>query len=360
MEDRFAVARTLPPDVGRRILAAAQRLAGAPDAGVVDTVRAVAALQAQDAGAAALGVRARRPGSTLADVEAARFEERSVARTWVMRGTLHLIPAEDARWMVGLLGPIGLRKSARRIAELGVEDLRAEIRAALKDGPLTRRELTDAVRRSVKLPDHPQVPAWLTGVAALQGEIIEGPADRFVLFDDWLGPSPEPSHPVVELAPRPAHAHPPAPPPRGVNRPRRHAHAHPPAAPEDFAVWSGLPVREARRAYGELQLEEVEVLGRTAFVPPGLEPAPPHVRLLPRFDGWLLGHRDRSLIMRDEHDKAVRPGGGILAATLVVNGRIEGTWKLGRGGRPDVTPFAASPDLSAEVEDVVRFRAREP
>src|SRR3954447_1372990 len=340
MEDRFAVARTLPPDVGRRILAAAQRLAGAPDAGVVDTVRAVAALQAQDAGAAALGVRARRPGSTLADVEAARFEERSVARTWVMRGTLHLIPAEDARWMVGLLGPIGLRKSARRIAELGVEDLRAEIRAALKDGPLTRRELTDAVRRSVKLPDHPQVPAWLTGVAALQGEIIEGPADRFVLFDDWLGPAPEPSDPVVELG-------------------RRHAHAYPPAAPEDFAVWSGLPVREARRAYGELELEEVEVLGRTAFVPPGLEPAPQHVRLLPRFDGWLLGHRDRSLIMREEHDKAIRPGGGILAATIVVNGRIEGTWKLDRGGRPEVTPFGAF-DYEAEVADVVRFRAREP
>jgi hypothetical protein len=338
MGDRFAMARTLPPDLARGLLAAAQRLAGAPRSGVVEIVRAVAALQAQDAGAAALGVRARRPGCTLAEVEAARFEERSVARTWVMRGTLHLIPAEDARWMVELLGPIGLRKSARRIAELGVEDLRAEIRAALADGPLTRRELTDAVRKRVKLPDHPQVPAWLTGVAALQGEIIEGP-DRFVLFDDWLPRGTAPPDPVVELA-------------------RRHAHAHPPAAPEDFAVWSGLPVREARRAYGELDLEEVEVLGRTAFVPRGLEPAPPHVRLLPRFDGWLLGHRDRALIMREEHDKAVRPGGGILAATLVVNGLIEGTWKLERG-RPKVEAFGDF-DYASEVEDVVRFRAREP
>jgi hypothetical protein len=343
MGDRFAMARTLPPDLARGLLARGQRLVAPPRSTVSETVAAVAALQAQDAGAAALGVRARRPGSTLAEVEAARFEERSVARTWVMRGTLHLIPAEDACWMVELLGPIGLRKSARRIAELGVgTDAVAEAcRRVLADGPLTRRELTDAVRKSVKLPDHPQVPAWLTGVTALRGEIIEGPADRFVLFDDWLGPAPAPSDPVVELA-------------------RRHAHAHPPSGPEDFAVWSGLPVREARRAYGALELEEVEVLGRTTFIPPGLEPAPPHVRLLPRFDGWLLGHRDRSLIMREEHDKAVRPGGGILAATLVVNGLIEGTWKLDRGGRPDVTPFAAPPDLSAEVEDVVRFRAREP
>ena len=100
-------------------------------------------------------------------------------------------------------------------------------------------------------------------------------------------------------------------------------------------------MREARRAYGELELEEVEALGRRAFVPRGLEPAPPHVRLLPAFDGFLLGHRDRALIMREEHDKAVLPGGGILAATLVVDGLIEGTWKLDRSGRPDVTPFAA-------------------
>ena len=132
-------------------------------------------------------------------------------------------------------------------------------------------------------------------------------------------------------------------------------HAHPPSAPEDFAVWSGLGMREARRAYEELELEEVEVLGRAAWVPRGLEPAPPHVRLLPMFDSYLLGHRDRSLILAPEHDKAVRPGGGILAATLVVDGMVEGTWKLERG-RPAVTPFGDF-DYADEVEDVVRFRA---
>lgn len=332
--------RTLPPELARRLLARGQRLAGAPRSSVSDTVRAVAALQAQDAGAAHLGIRARRPGCTLADVERARFEERSVARTWVMRGTLHLIPAEDARWMVALLGPVGLRKSARRIAELGVgaPEAAAATRKALNDGPMTRRELAAAVRSAgVDLPDDPQVPAWLTAVVALQGEIIEGPASQFVLVDDWLGPAaPAPEDPVLELA-------------------RRHAHAHPPSAPEDLAAWSGLGLREARRAYEHLDLEEVEVIGRRAWVPRGLEPAPPHVRLLPMFDSYLLGHRDRSLIVREEHARAVMPGGGILAATLVVDGLIEGTWKLGRG-RPEVTAFGAV-DYADEAADVVRFRA---
>ena len=98
------------------------------------------------------------------------------------------------------------------------------------------------------------------------------------------------------------------------------------------------------------------MLGRRAWVPRGLEPAPPHVRLLPMFDSYLLGHRDRSLIVRDAHARAVTPGGGILAATLVVDGRIEGTWKLDRG-RPAVTAFGAF-DYEDEVDDVVRFRAR--
>src|SRR3954452_13744663 len=146
MGDRFAMARTLPPDLARGLLARGPRIVAPARSTVSETVAAVAGLQAQDAGAAALGVRARRPGTTLAEVEAARFEERSVARTWVMRGTLHLIPAEDARWMIALLGPVGLRRSARRIAELGVADTGPAVRAALADGPLSRRELTDAVR----------------------------------------------------------------------------------------------------------------------------------------------------------------------------------------------------------------------
>ena len=104
----------------------------------------------------------------------------------------------------------------------------------------------------------------MTGVAAAGRDHRGARGPSFVRpSDDWLGPAGAPrTDGVVELA-------------------RRHAHAHPPSAPEDFAVWSGLPMREARRAYGERELEEVEVLGRTACVPRGLEPAPPHVRLLP-------------------------------------------------------------------------------
>ena len=85
--------------------------------------------------------------------------------------------------------------------------------------------------------------------------------------------------------------------------------------------------------------------------------APPAVRLLPAFDGILLGHRDRALTVRPEHARAVLPGGGILRPTVLADGLVEGTWRFERG-TPAVTPFdPPGPDVAAEIADVVRFRA---
>ena len=99
------------------------------------------------------------------------------------------------------------------------------------------------------------------------------------------------------------------------------------------------------------------MLGRRAWVARGLEPAPPEVRLLPAFDGILLGHRDRALTVRPEHARAVLPGGGILRPTVLAGGLVEGTWRFKRG-TPEVTPFdPPGPDVAAEIADVLRFRA---
>jgi hypothetical protein len=352
MRDRFAVPRTLPPDLARRLLATAQRLGG-PEretaASVADVVRLVGGLQAQDAPAAALGVRARLAGATAAAVAHARFEERSVARVWCMRGTLHLVPAEDARWLVALLGPVGLARGRRRREQMGVlPAATAAVAAAVADGPRTRHQIAAHVRAAGhRLADDPQAPIHLVMSAAAEGQVIEatprGREPSYALTDDWLGragPLPDREAALAELA-------------------RRHARAHPPAGPEDLAAWSGLPMRDARRAFAAIasELEEVEVLGRRAWVAPGLEPAPPPVRLLPAFDGILLGHRDRALTVRPEHARAVLPGGGILRPTVLVDGRVEGTWRFERG-TPEVAPFdPPGPDVSAEIEDVARFRA---
>ncbi len=347
------MARTLPAELARSMLAGAQRLAGPAredGAAVAEVVRAMVGLQAQDAPAAALGVRARLAGATASAVARARFEERSVARVWCMRGTIHLVPAEDARWLVELLGPVGLARGRRRRAQMGVDtpEALAAVRAVVAEGgALTRHEIAAAVRaRGVRLADDPQAAIHLVMGAALHGHICEGvPQGRepaYLRVEDWLAPAPAHGNRDAALA----------------ELARRHAHAHPPAGPEDFAAWSGLSMRDAHAGFAAIahELEEVQVLGRTAWVPRGLRPAPPATRLLPAFDGILLGHRDRALTVAPEHARDVLPGGGILRPTLLVDGRVEGTWRLERG-TPEVAPFGGeAPGLAAELADVVRFR----
>ncbi len=327
-------------------------------AAVADAVRAVVGIQAQDSGAASLGVRARLAGSTGAAVGRALHEERSVARIWCMRGTLHLVAAEDLRWLVSLLGPVGLRRNRKRMAAMGVDNddaLRA-VRATLADqGPLTRQELADHVRLSgVRLADDPQAPAHLVGRAAFAGVICEAAPRRgrpaYVLTDDWLAAAPDGAPAdrdaaLAELA-------------------RRYVAAHPPAAPHDLAAWSGLPMPDARAAFAaiEHELRPVAVLGREAWIARDAEPAPARaVRLLPAWDNFLLAHRDRALTLRPENARAAVPGGGILRPTLMVDGRIEGTWRLDKG-EPAIAPFAPlgrrlAAAVEAEAADVVRHRS---
>jgi hypothetical protein len=244
---------------------------------------------------------------------------------------------------VDLLGPLGLTGSHRRLTQLGVPEAdrpRAAdaIRAALREhGPLTRVELMEHVARA-GIETAGQAGAHLPMLAALQGHVCFGPPARggkptYVLRDDWLGsglPQLSREQGLAELA-------------------RRYVRAFGPAAPEDFASWSGLPLRDARAgwaAVGETERPEE---------PP---PDPPVVRLLPAFDTYLLGHRTRDAIVPAEHARRVWPGGGIVRPTIVANGHAVGTWRRA-GAKIELEPFAEPRDVAAgeEVADVQRFLA---
>jgi len=75
-------------------------------------LRQVVGLQAQVLSAASLGLRVRSTGLHAGDVNRALNDERSIVRTWLMRGTLHVVAAEDLRWLVQRLGPVFVRAGA--------------------------------------------------------------------------------------------------------------------------------------------------------------------------------------------------------------------------------------------------------
>ena len=218
----------------------AQRLAPRDGSGdPVAVVRAVAAIQSQDPGAAALALRARGAGFTAADVERARVEDRSLIRTRWPRDTIHLVATEDADWTRRLLAPAFLEARARRRHKIGLDDdlvaaARTAIPAALQDGPRTRGEIGERLRAggldvSGQQVDH------LVSTVVLDGVVCDGPDqghDRtWVLLRDWADVPEGPSGDVAlaELA-------------------RRHLAGHGPADPRDLAAWAGLAAGEGSAA----------------------------------------------------------------------------------------------------------------
>jgi hypothetical protein len=358
------MARKLTDDEVRLTRVRAQQLTGRPASKVADVVRDLVGVQSQDLRAARMALRPRTAGVDAAGVDRACNEDRSVVRTWAMRGTLHTVAAEDVTWLVGLLGPVFAAAGRRRRAELGLDDdlLRAAVPRisdlVAESGPLTRADLVRRLAdRGVSIDPTGQAPAHLVGYAAMTGLLCRGPETpkdepTYVRIEDWAGAQRtlDAEASLAELT-------------------RRYVATRGPVAPQDFARWSGLPARRAREGFALVRddLQEVDAAGGTAWVAsgatvcrPGSAPA---VRLVGHFDEYLLGYASRELVLAPAFAKRIQAGGGFVQPAVLVDGRVLGTWKQDR--RKDrlvvhVLPFealaaAAEEGLEAEAADVGRF-----
>lgn len=309
----------------RRRRVAAQLLDRPGNLTLVDAVRHLVAVQAQDPAAFPLALRARVPGLTAAALDEARHD-RELVRCWGPRGTLHLIARDDLAWLYPLVKP-SPANPLRRLRQLGVDapDPTTAARALAGQGPLTKAELGERVGAQGQAIVH------LAMLAAAAGLVVLGPERRgkptYVHAADWLG-APLPTEPGDAALGRLV---------------ERYRAAHEPAEPDDFAAWSGLPVSRVKPLWRESRSD-----GRAAE---------PVVRLIPAFDEYLLGWRDRDHAVAPEHRKLVHPGGGIIKPAVLVDGRVAGTWTRAGDGI-DVQPFEPLPDLTAEIEDLRAFRGR--
>lgn len=327
-----------------------------------DAVRAVVGIQAQSHPALALALRARVAGLTMGDVQEAVHLRRSLARTWTMRGTLHLSAAEDVRWLVPLLGPLFIRAGRRRRLQLGLNDEKAArgmavMRTVLRQrGPLTRDELVAALNaQGLALERRSQAPIHLIGLAALEGIVCYGPEagngeETFVLFDDWVGePEVRPEEAALaELA-------------------RRYVSGYGPVDLRDFARWSGLPMAAARKAWGLVDGEPGFVraqIGDRAVLVAAAELAglskqadgSPVARLLPAFDAYILGYAQRDLLVRPEYQGEVYHGGQTVPVVLV-DGQVAGVWRYKRQGRRLTVTVQAFDSFDPEVERLIAEEA---
>jgi Winged helix DNA-binding domain len=349
----------------RRLRAAAQLLhrpAAVRDP--VELARAIAGAQAQDAYAGPLTFRSRSRRLTAADITRARTEERSLLRTWLMRQTIHLIPADDAPWWLSLFEPGNAASTRRRLEQLGMRPalqavaLRAVTRMLDREGPLTRPEVAERlVAKGIELSSMTRLHvirlAVDSGVACLGPD--RGARTCLVLREDWLGKLPKVDREaaLAELA-------------------RRYIGAFGPATDRDFAYWSGLGLREVRAGLNAIgaELTESRLDGETLLTLGGNGPRLPprgQVRLLGAFDTYMLGYRSREFAASARAARVLkRGGGGWLRPVIVRDGVVIGGWEISR--KRDRLQISLNPleelshddlaKIDAEIADVGRFEGQ--
>ncbi|MGN9909402.1 winged helix DNA-binding domain-containing protein [Phytohabitans sp. LJ34] len=323
----------------------AQRLAGPGHDTAAGAVRWLTAAQAQDHAGAVTSVALRTAGGTRAAVEAA-FDAGEIVKSWPMRGTLHLVAAEDLPWILTLGVPRVMAKAVVRQAELALDDKTLEYarqltQEALGGGRSMRRDELIGVWDEAGVTPAGQRGYHILRHLAMTGVVCFGPVrageQLVVLVEEWI---PQPRRPerdeaLGELA-------------------LRYFRGHGPATVKDYTRWAGLTATEvkaglavARPLLATIQAGGVEYL---------MDPATPdllaahrkaarEVLLLPGFDEYMLGYADRSAALPAEHADRIVPGGnGVFQPTVVSAGQVVGTWRAaGKAGRREVaaTPFTA-------------------
>jgi hypothetical protein len=315
-------------------------------ASALDVTRSLGALQAQDYGSGvwSLGVRS---GLTLAEVEQA-VERREIVRTWPMRGTIHWVPAEDARWMCRLLAAPRGTALATRYAQLGIGESDIELSGRLFEEHLTvPMSRPDVVALLVDAGIDPtdQRAYHLVGHHCMTGLLCQGPVigkqPSFVLIDSWVPHSRKLSREegLAVMA-------------------ERYLRGHGPVTEKDLAGWLLKPLGLTREALTLVEAEVVreEVDGQVWLWHVDAPGCPggsvgeasetlghSGVHLLPQWDEFLLGYKSRDVTLPPEHFHRVVPGRNmVFKPTLVIDGEVAGTWRRQQRSRQtvlEVTPF---------------------
>ncbi len=322
-----------------------QGIADARFATPLDAVSWLLAMQAQDYASSLWAVGLRMRDGTEADVERA-IADGTLVRTWPMRGTLHLVAADDVRWLLELLAPRVIARDAARIErDYGLDAAmlkrcRRVVSHALRDGKPMRRDMLYAVLDAAGIASAQMRGVHVAGRLAMEGLICGGPRDSrqptFVLLDAWA--------PHARSKPRDASL---------AELALRYFASRGPATAQDLAWWSGLTVKDAQAAItlaGSGLVQET-IDGKAYWhvpstLPKGSGASVASLHLLPPFDEYLVGYRDRSAALDTEHNRTVIAINGLFNASIVIDGRIAGLWKRNAGKTSvalELQPFRALP-----------------
>ena len=318
----------------------------APKRTLLSVIRDMGGAQAQLLSAAQISLWSRVRDLQLAQIDEA-FEKRSLVKASCMRRTLFLVPSDHlAVFVRGTAGRA--EKEIRWALGKGVPErvIQKAIEAVMNvlDQPLTRPEIAERVTRKLGVQTQTfQGGGWgnrrnlaavpvgelnypvveLLHLAAARGVICYGPPlgnePTFVRADAWIPQWQDVSREEAEE--RLLHTY---------------LRAFGPATAADFALWSGITLTDARQVWArvEADLAPVSVGGWEAA---GLrkdlkelvqaEFEQPVVNLLPYFDSFLLGHKEREHLAAQEHRPKIYRAQGWISPVVLVDGRVVAVWE---------------------------------
>lgn len=289
-----------------------------------DVVASLGAMQAQDYLGTLWAIGLRLPEAIETDIERA-IANRSIIRTWPVRTTLHFVAAADVHWLLELLGPRIISTANSRHEQYGLNatvlsHIRNVLVKALEGAQqLTRDEVYTELERA-KISVEGQRGYHILWRMAVDRVICfgarRGKQPTFTLLEEWAPRvhKPDQEAALAELA-------------------RRYFHGHGPATLQDFAWWSGLKMSDAKAglALVSSRLQSFTVNDKVYWMNPET-PSPGKTAsmayLLPGFDEYLLGYRDRSASLDPANAQKLQPGSnGMFSSTIVIKGKVVGTWK---------------------------------
>ena len=318
---------------------------------LLKVVKQIGGLHAQLMSSAELSAWVRLADLAPEDVRNALWTDKTLVKTWAMRGTLHLLPADDLPLYAAALSHTRLGHWSpgwykyHGVTQAEIEAVIEAVPRALDGRCLTREQLADEVGRLAGAPHVRDLllSGWgsLLKPAAMRGTLCFGPSQgqavTFVRPDQWLSGWREeaPDQALQTVL-------------------RRYLTAYGPATRDDFARWWGVASRVVRPAFDALagELVEVDVEGRrgwaraTDVAEMAALSAPGIVRLLPGFDPYVVGApRNAPHVLPEEFKGRVYRPQGWISPVLLVDGHMAGVWRHERRGSR----------ISAQVESFARL-----